>query len=110
MASENIRKFQFPFYPSGPYFTPPVFMLPLRSSFYPSGLATLCPQINANFLSYAFCFFVIGSSVAPSSTNILLVAMTVASIMALVGVMYLGRKAMKVVNNPYNYEPLVVNK
>ena len=36
--------------------------------------------------------------------------MTVASIMALVGVMYLGRKAIKVVNNPYNYEPLLVNK
>jgi len=49
------------------------------------------------------------SSVAPSATNIFLVAMTVASIMALVGVVYLGRKAMKVVNNPYNYEPLLVN-
>ncbi|KAL9968094.1 hypothetical protein ACROYT_G026423 [Oculina patagonica] len=49
------------------------------------------------------------SSIAPSATNILLVAMTVASIMALVGVAFLGRKAMKAVNNPYNYEPLLVN-
>ena len=54
-------------------------------------------------------FVVLGLRVAPSASNILLVAMTIASIMALVGVAYLGRKAMKTVNNPYNYEPLVVN-
>ena len=70
----------------------------------------MCSQLNANFLLNAHCFFFItGSSVAPSATNILLVAMTVASIMALVGVAYLGRKAMKQANNPYNYEPLFVN-
>ena len=45
---------------------------------------------------------------APSATNIVLVVLTVASIMALVGVAYLGRKATKIVNNPYNYDSLAV--
>lgn len=67
------------------------------------------PNLMLIFSLTRLFFSVIGSSVAPSATNIFLVAMTVASIMALVGVVYLGRKAMKVVNNPYNYEPLLVN-
>ena len=49
-----------------------------------------------------------GSKVVPSASNVLLVALTMASIMALVGVAYLGRRAMKAANNPYKYEPLVV--
>ena len=35
--------------------------------------------------------------------------MTVASIMALIGVVYLGRKAIKTVQSPYNYDPVLVN-
>ena len=45
----------------------------------------------------------------PSGTNLLLVALTVASILALAGVSYLGRKAMKTAQNPFNYQTLVVN-
>ncbi|XP_015761412.1 PREDICTED: uromodulin-like [Acropora digitifera] len=48
-------------------------------------------------------------SVVPSGTNLLLVALTVASILALAGVAYLGRKAMKTAQNPFNYQTLVVN-
>lgn len=49
------------------------------------------------------------SSTMPTATNLLLVALTVASIMALIGVAYLGRKAMKTAKNPFNYQTLVVN-
>ena len=45
----------------------------------------------------------------PTATNLLLVALTVASIMALIGVAYLGRKAMKTAKNPFNYQTLVAN-
>ena len=53
--------------------------------------------------------FLSGSGAASRATNVLLVAMTVASIMALIGVVYLGRKAIKTVHSPYNYDPVLVN-
>ena len=66
-------------------------------------------QTNLYFRLTILFVFLSGSGAAPSATNILLVAMTVASIMALIGVVYLGRKAIKTVNSPYNYDPVLVN-
>ena len=65
---------------------------------------------NGRLQMFIFILLLSGSSVAPSATNIVLVALTAASIMALVGVGYLGRKATKIVNNPYKALFLIVPK